>query len=303
MLRIFKNIFSIILVVSAAAFLHAQQPDTVFLQMMPDIPASITSPDLRADYLAMHYWDKFNFRDTAQMFRDNFMERFLVEFFDILNIATPEKRTEATIKLLRKAEPEPRVFRELLTLSEKYLYNFDSPVADEEKLIPVLQYALQSGKLDENARLRPQLLLANLNKNRVAERANNFTFTLLNGDTASLYSIKSDYTLLFFKNPDCEDCQAAAKQIAAMPTLSGFISQGRLKVLTFYPFDDVATWRKHAPETPSSWLYSRDADGAVMANGIYDIKHFPLLYLLDADKRVLLKDTRPEIIENYLKLF
>jgi len=198
---------------------------------------------------------------------------------------------------------EPKMFRELLFLSEKYLYEPNSPVADEEKLIPVLRFAIQYGKLDEYESARPQFLLKQILTNRIGDKANNFTCTLLNNDTLSLYSIKADYILLFFKNPDCDDCNATAKQLAASETVNDLIANRRLTLLTVYTLDDVETWRKHAPDTPATWLYARDANQTVNAHALYDIKHFPLLYLLDADCKVLLKDTKPEIIENYLKIF
>ncbi|MDE7122932.1 MAG: DUF5106 domain-containing protein, partial [Alistipes sp.] len=46
-----------------------------------------------------------------------------------------------------------------------------------------------------------------------------------------------------------------------------------------------------AGDVPSSWIDACDPSGAIRSEGLYDLRAIPSLYLLDARKRVLLKDT------------
>ena len=48
-------------------------------------------------------------------------------------------------------------------------------------------------------------------------------------------------------------------------------------------------------------LNVHDASQAISRQRLYDLKAIPCLYLLDADKRVLLKDATVEQVELYLK--
>lgn len=48
-------------------------------------------------------------------------------------------------------------------------------------------------------------------------------------------------------------------------------------------------------------LNARDASQVINRHRLYDLKAVPCLYLLDADKRVLLKDVTVEHVELYLR--
>jgi thioredoxin-related protein len=186
-------------------------------------------------------------------------------------------------------------------LSEKYLYEADSPYCDEEKFIPFMRFMVNSPKLTDTDKIRPKFLLSYVLKNRIGEPANDFTYTLINGDTATLYSINADYTLLFFKNPTCEECNDMANRLIFSSVVNDRIQQGKLKILTVYLFDDTDEWKSHASSVLNSWIYSRDAEQKINAQGIYNIKKFPTIYLMDKDKRVILKDTNFKQLEKYLK--
>ena len=51
---------------------------------------------------------------------------------------------------------------------------------------------------------------------------------------------------------------------------------------------------------PPGWIEGRDEGEQLTREEVYDLKAMPTLYLLDAQKRVVLKDTTPERIEEYL---
>ena len=42
-----------------------QEPLRAAAFRLPDVPAALTEPAERADYLALHYWDRFDFADTT----------------------------------------------------------------------------------------------------------------------------------------------------------------------------------------------------------------------------------------------
>ena len=52
---------------------------------------------------------------------------------------------------------------------------------------------------------------------------------------------------------------------------------------------------------PDSWVVAYDAEQAVNEKETYVLPAIPTLYLLDRDKRVLLKDAPVEQVEYYLK--
>jgi len=276
----------------------AQQPDSEILKLMPEIPANISEPAKRAEYLALHYWDNFDFGDMASPAEDDLFERCFVDFIDVLSMVQADK--PVYILMYKAAEANTEMLRLVIELSEKYLYRPESPVYDEEKFIPFLQFALQSDALDETLKIRPKFLLDNVMKNRTGHAANDFSYTLINRDSGTLYGVKTNYTILFFKDPECEDCTALAKLLATSSTINGLIEQGKMTILTVYTGDDIESWEKHASEIPASWIYSFDEAQKIVSEEIYDIKRYPTLYLLDKDKKVLLKDVGLQKIEEYI---
>ena len=63
-----------------------------------------------------------------------------------------------------------------------------------------------------------------------------------------------------------------------------------MKILGIYPDIDKEVWRKNAKQIPLSWINACDPKGKIKDNNIYDLKAIPTLYLLDNDKKVILKD-------------
>ncbi len=51
----------------------------------------------------------------------------------------------------------------------------------------------------------------------------------------------------------------------------------------------------------ASWINSYDSTVSLKNDEIYDLKAMPALYLLDKDKKVILKDVTFNQVENYLK--
>lgn len=278
----------------------AQDTESQIAKMLPEIPAELTEPSQRVEFLLLHFWDNFNFSDTTFLMNDNLLEHSFVDFIDLLSLAPDDISEKSILSLLKKSEVIHRQFLFILKLSERYLYEQESPLCNEERLIPFLRYAVQSPALQDVEKIRPKFMLENISKNRIGTVANDFTYTLMNGENNNLHAIKADFTLLYFNDPDCEDCRMLIGQLVASPIVNQFIQSGKLKIITVYVNDDWESWKKHAEEVLQSWIYSYDAKQKINTENLYNIKQFPSMYLLDQNKRVILKDTTFEKLEVFL---
>ena len=63
-----------------------------------------------------------------------------------------------------------------------------------------------------------------------------------------------------------------------------------MKVLTVYPDEDVALWRERLGDLSASWVNGYDKGQVITLKMLYDLSSIPSFYLLDKNKRVLLKD-------------
>ena len=271
---------------------------------LPRIPSVITTSRARASYLVLHYWEHFNFRDTALISRPEITEQAFVNFLDVLPEVPLQEAEKGITALMDSAASDSAMYVHFTNLASKYLYEPNSPFRNEEYYIPVLRHIIALPRMEEPDKSRPRFLLDMALKNRPGEVAADFVYTRTNGSRGRLRRISADYTLLFFNSPDCEDCRRVKGYMAASEYLAGMTGEGsarrpRLVILAVYPDEDVELWR--AASYPPCMLNVHDASQAISRQRLYDLKAIPCLYLLDADKRVLLKDATVEQVELYLK--
>ena len=269
---------------------------------MVSVPSVITEPEERAAYMVAHYWDKFNFADTSLIHVPEVSEQAFVDFLQVLPyVPYADVEKEISGMLDKALLADTLMFAYFTELYDKYLYDPNSPMRDESLYIYVLDAVLEAPFLDEVSKIRPAHLLELALKNRVGEPATDFTYTLVDGKKGTLYRTKADCLLLFFYNPDCHACKEITDQLAASPFVTEWIKNNKLKILAVYPDEDLEAWKKHISYMPAGWINSYDSTVSLKNDEIYDLKAIPTLYLLDKDKKVVLKDVTFNQVENYLK--
>jgi peroxiredoxin len=133
------------------------------------------------------------------------------------------------------------------------------------------------------------------------ERASDFTYTLASGEQGTLYAIHSEWVLLYFYDPDCEDCHALMERLNDSDALNRLIREKRIQVLAVYPEEDTARWLEQAEHLPETWINGYDKGAIINTEGLYLIKSLPALYLIDKEKRIRLKEATAEEVENELE--
>lgn len=270
---------------------------------LPDIPQALITSEDRAEYLVSHYWDNFDFTDTTLISRPEITEQVLVDFLDILPYVPFEQSQSALTALMDSASADSAMYVHFMKLAEKYLYDPNSPLRNEELYIPVLNCVVASSKLDEAQKVRPRYQLKSAMKNRPGSIATDFLYTISDGTVAWMSSINADYTILYFNNPDCHDCKRVKRYIKDSELFNRMIQANTgptLRILAIYPDADLPLWKR--ADYPGIMINGYDAGQVIMDKELYDLKAIPTLYLLDKDKRIILKDDSVERIEAWLQV-
>lgn len=255
----------------------------------PIAPAALPDEEKRA-YLRDRYWDRFDFGDTLFVREADTLRmveafaRFVALISDAPTDAGPMRR------LMAQASASRPMLDYFAFLASEVLHDPNSPLRNDEFYIPVLEAQLRSPWYDEYERIAPQYDLEMAMQNRLGHPANDFRYTLASGETGTLYGLRAEYVLLFITNPGCPMCREVREAIEASPMCSVLVERGRLKILALYPDEDLAAWRAYAGTMPAGWIDAYDAGCVVRDEDLYDLAAIPSLYLLDADKRVLVKD-------------
>ncbi|TGY40102.1 DUF5106 domain-containing protein [Bacteroides caecimuris] len=274
--------------------------DTIKSITLPAIPAMMTAPEQRADFLVKHYWDNVNFADTNYIHHPEVTEQAWADYCDILNHVPLETAQEAMRKTIERTNVDKKVFTYITDLADKYLYDPNSPMRNEEFYIPVLDAMLDSPLLEEIEKVRPKARRELAQKNRIGTKALNFNYTLASGAQGSLYQLQAEYILLFINNPGCHACTETIDALKNAPIINQLLEQKRLTVLSIYPDEELDEWRKHLNEFPQEWINGYDKKFAIKEQQLYDLKAIPTLYLLNKEKTVLLKDATAQAVEEYL---
>lgn len=266
----------------------------------PEIPIMLTEATSRMEYFIKHFWDNSLVGDTTFLKRQEDTEQAWANYIGALEQVSQPIAVDAIRDFFGRTDWHKDVYKQFVGLAEKYFYNPNSPYRNEEFYIPVLESMLAFAMWSDAEKIVPQERLRMAMKNRLHTQATDFTYTLFSGKQSTLYAISSDFVLLFINNPGCEACTNSIRFINESSSIQSFIRQERLTVLSFYPDEDLALWKRHYQEYPDNWIVGYDRDLTVLQKGLYDLKAIPTFYLLDKHKKVLLKDGTLQQIEQFL---
>ena len=257
---------------------------------LPEVPVMLQTPELRAKYVVEHYWDHFDFRDTAYVHLPDITEQAAVNYMDILGLVSADEALASLQGLVAKASVEPAMLDYMWKTFSRYWHDPNSPIKNEDMFILLCRGVEQTPEAGIFLTEKAKYLRRMAEKNRVGQPAADFVYTLASGKQGNLYGLKAEYTLVFFYDPDCETCSSIKQDMRQTAWLAQKVAAGEVKVLTIYPDADIALWRNRLNEMAGEWVNGYDKGQVLTMEQRYDLSSIPSFYLLDKDKKVVLKD-------------
>lgn len=288
-MRRFLTLCSLLLTLAASGVAQEKFP-------MITIPEDITDHVARAEYLGGHYWDNVDFNTAS----DDVLEQGFVDMVSIFMLLDDEALDASWAAAIKRAEQSKTGVVRLLALGDKYLYGVSSPMYNERAYRSLLRTGLVSKKITKADKQPYQKHLVLLEMNNEGSAAVDFEFEEADGTKSKLSEIESPVTILFFYDPDCVDCKIQRYRLTQARIINYLQRAGGVTVLAVLPTPDEEVWQKHKSDIPDEWINARDVSGRIKAESLYDLRAMPRIYLLDEQKRVLLKNTTAELIESYL---
>ena len=204
------------------------------------------------------------------------------------------------LEAFQLAKPEGNVLPQTVALVSSYFYDPNSPVRSEDLYLPFVSRLATSALIDEDYRNAYAWDAGKCALNRTGTPAADFVFVDTAGKRRTLYGVKAQRTLLVFGNPDCTACKELVEDMKSYPEISAQIADGSLKVVDIYIDQEIDKWKERVAEYPQDWINGYDPTFSIRTDLVYNVRAVPSLYLLDADKTVLLKDATPEKVLNAL---
>lgn len=267
---------------------------------VPEIPMMISAPEHQSAYLAEHYWDNFDFKDSTDLELKKIIEKAFAEYCVILGTLENKKASESVRGLMQRASDNNKLSLYFAERAEKYLYHPNSPIRNEFLYEEFLKGLLENQGIEPLRKSRFQYQFDLAQKNKPGTKATDFEYTFKDGRKSSLYKTPGKWIMLYFFNPDCQECAVMKDRIQASSIIQKLQKSGAMEILAVYPDKDLSIWNKHYAEFPDSWIKVYDQETIIENEELYDLKAIPTIYLLDRDQTVLLRDPTFEQFEEYL---
>lgn len=290
--------------------LKARYPNTlleklILLMQTPDVPPTPAGEDsvmFRYHYYKAHFWDGIDITDPGVL-RSPLLHNKIIDYLDNVVVQQVDTVIKEVDNLLQIAKASPEAFRYLLiSLTNKYV-NPKINGHDEVFVHLVDNYYLKglATWTDEATIAKLEERAASIRPNFIGEPAHPFILQDTLGTDYALYDIQAQYTVLYFYDPDCGHCKKATPMLY---DAYADLQAKNVEVLAICTTTDKQRWEEFIRENDLNWPNLADLNSVAHVKFYYDVRSTPTVYILDKDKKILLKkiatEDVPEIIDQLL---
>lgn len=261
---------------------------------VPSPPAGVDSVFFKYHYYKTHFWDGIDIADPG-LLRSPMLHNKVMDYLDNVVIQQPDTVIEAVNELILASKKNDEAFRYLLiSLTNKYeasqVMGFDKVFVN---IVDNYYLTGQASWADPEVIKKLQDRANSIRPNFIGNPAPAFTLQDTLGTDYSLYDIKSRYTVLYFYDPDCGHCKTSTPQLyEAYPELKA----KDVEVLAICTTTNRKRWQEFIVDNDLDWINLADMPGQTHFKYYYDVRSTPTVYILDKDKKILLKKVATEDI-------
>lgn len=278
----------------------------------PEVPEIPILPNGRKDstfayhYIKAHFWDGTDFTDD-RLLRTPVFDNKLKKYFDKILYQNPDTLIKETDILIEKARPNPEMFKYLVWYATYHSENSEIMGFDK-----IFVHVVDTYYLMHQATWERPVVVENLIKkaNRlrpllIGQIAPNMVMLDTNNQPVSMYSVKSNYLIIFFWSPDCGHCEEE------IPKMKDFYEKQKdslgLKIFSICIDSSLVKWKTSIRKKKMDWI---NVDGPRTLTGDYhdqyDVSTTPVMYILNSRKEIIAKRLGPEQLPqfflNYFKM-
>ncbi|RZF58873.1 DUF5106 domain-containing protein [Sphingobacterium corticibacterium] len=248
----------------------------------------------------LRYWDAFNFKAKVQTNNSDDVEQKLVDFIALFATVPDTVVQVAVHGMLDDASVEPQNFAYFVDRYSHYLYDPNSPMRNEGYYEQVLTYLVAYQTLPEEERSKYAVRLELIRKNQVGTVATDFEYLAKDGKYRRMHEGTKPYKLLVFYDPTCTQCAALMLDLAQTPAVHNCITNGFLEIVSVSLYPNKDSWMGYQKRIPDNWINGWDEKGHIIHDGLYNIRAYPTIFLLNNANTVLLKDAPLDVTLRYL---
>lgn len=289
-----RYILPVALLAGCVAALSAQErkaSETMF--KYPSVPDTISTFGARADYYVTHFWDMADMNRVFSAPQADLAGTFS-DYISLMPHASEDVAAASIGRLIGEASKDPKRLVAISRVAENALYGPSASFWSDDLYIPFLKALADNKKVDKAERMRASQRLKLLENTRIGSPAPDLKITLRDGSVRNIVAQPDSalvFTVLFFNDPDCTDCNTARMRLHVDYLVSRMIKNGLVNIVCVYPGEADDEWRRGVERYPAEWTVGASPD----ADMVYDVRSTPAWYVLNregfiVDKNITVDD-------------
>ena len=256
--------------------------DTYF--QYPIVPDSIKLFQSRCDYMARHFGD---FCELKKAFSAKHkMAREFNVYISILRNATPDSAIASVNRFTKKLEKQPADQLFMAECAENLLYGDTAEMWIDELYLPFAEAVASNKRIDKASKARFAHQAKILKNSMTGKRFASLPYTTREGQSRNLDSDSAQFPVVFFNDPDCDDCNMARIRLDADISMTELISEGKAKIVAISLTEPSDEWKQSVGSYPSAWSVGANPD----ADLTVDLRNgTPDFYIIDKNHNVRFK--------------
>lgn len=182
-----------------------------------------------------------------------------------------------------------------------YVYHPNSPMRNDEQSLILFKQLIQWPAIKQEYKVKYEHIIKLLSINRVGAKANDFTFVTENGSIQQLYTIQAPWTLVLFYDPSCHTCATVMTKLKNAMLINDWIREKKLTIVSVNVFEQMMKPQEIADKLSPMWVNGWDKNQQILKKELYNLQAYPTIYVMDKDKRVVLKDVPIEEAAQFIQ--
>lgn len=278
-MKVKQLIFCLLLFICVSSGAKA---DTYF--QYPIVPDSIKHFQRRCDYMARHFWDFCELKKAFSA-KQKMANEFKV-YISILRNATPDSAIASVNRFNKKLEKQAADQLFMAECAENLLYGDTAEVWIDELYLPFAEAVAANKRIDKASKARFAHQANILRNSLTGKRIGSLPYTTREGEKRNLDNDSAQVLVVFFNDPDCDDCNLARIRLDADISMTELINEGKAKIVAISLTEPTEEWKQAVSSYPSTWTVGANPDADLnidLRNGTPDF------YIVDKNHNVRFK--------------
>ncbi len=280
---------------------------TIFTTMQdPKVPADVKESEknkqFQTNYYHDHFWDNVDFSDI-RLLRTPILYNKTKHYLERMTVQIPDSINAAAEFIIEKSKANEDIFKYILTYITHH-YETSKIVGMDAVFVYLADKYYLSGQakwLDEKRIEKLAERVRRLRPNLIGKTAPELLMLDYDGNKISLHGLDNNYTVVYFWDYKCGHCK---KSVPKMLEIHAKYKEKGVDFFSICTRVEKKPWKEYMDEYKiEPWINVMDPFNKTNFRDLYDIHSTPTIFVLDENKKILIKRIGASQLDRVLKKY